>query len=153
MVLFRFILLLAISGGLVAIAAQNTDLITLTVLGQKTIALPLWAWLAGAIGLGGMTSIFLTGLIEWTAFWSRRTERKSVQSAAPTAAKPSKPRWNPFGGGSEDDAWDEAPAGQGPQAAANTGQRSGYRSPAPPKEVVDADFRVIRPPSRQLDDE
>jgi uncharacterized integral membrane protein len=155
MALFRFLLFLLILAGLAAIAVQNLTLIHLVILGQKTISLPLSFWLLGAIALGGMTSIFLTGLIEWTSFWSRRQERRYYQDnqQRPTSAKtpPTKPRWNPFARDRRDDeadadVWD----GPLPRPAA---QPSAFRPPNPPKEVVDADFRVIRPPSRNLDDE
>jgi hypothetical protein len=154
MALIRFLLFLLVVGGIAAIAVQNMGLIHLVILGQKTISLPIAFWLIGALALGGMTSIFLTGLIEWTSFWSRRQERRYYRDNAPKAsAQPgaTKPRWNPFARSSsrqsdDDDIWDEPQ----PRPAA---KESGFRPPPPPKEVVDADFRVIRPPSRNLEDE
>jgi hypothetical protein len=155
MALIRFLLFLLVVGGISAIAVQNMGLIHLVILGQKTISLPISFWLIGALALGGMTSIFLTGLIEWTSFWSRRQERRYYRDTAPKrtpAAPPSaaKPRWNPFARqpstDTDDDIWDDSQ----PRPSA---QPSGFRPPAPPREVVDADFRVIRPPNRNLDDE
>jgi uncharacterized integral membrane protein len=144
MAVFRLILSMLILGVLAAIAVQNVELVSLVILGQKTISLPLWSWLLGALGLGALTSVFLSGLIQWTAFWSRRHERKvmrSVGSSGPAATR----GWGSSFGGNSD-----APAA--PAAAPKSG-RSAYQPPAPPKEVVDADFRVIRPPSRNLEDE
>ncbi len=167
MALFRFLLILLIFGSLAAIAVQNLTLVRLVILGQNTISLPLAVWLVGALGLGGLTSVLLTGLIEWTSFWSRRQERRYYSSAARDAAgrdgagrdsvgrapePPPKSRWNPFGrqapADDDDDAGWDRPAQPKPAT-----EPSGFRPPAPPKEVVDADFRVIRPPSRRLDDE
>jgi hypothetical protein len=140
MALFRLFVWLLLLAGLSAVAVQNTALESLVILGQKTISLPLWAWLLGAMGLGAMTSIFLGGLIQWTAFWSRRHERKVMRSVAPAGPDASR-------------GWGSSNADR-PTATAKSGaQNSAYQPPAPPKEVVDADFRVIRPPSRNLEDE
>jgi uncharacterized integral membrane protein len=146
MALFRLILWLLLLAGLAAIAVQNTTLVSLVILGQKTISLPLWSWLLGALGLGALTSIFLGGLIQWTAFWSRRQERQVIRSVG--ASEPTDSRgWGSRFGRNTDTVAPQAPA---PQPGS---QRSAYQPPAPPKAVVDADFRVIRPPSRNLEDE
>jgi uncharacterized integral membrane protein len=143
MAIFRLILSMLILGVLAAIAVQNVELVSLVILGQKTISLPLWSWLLGALGLGAITSVFLSGLIQWTAFWSRRSERKVRRSVSSTSGSTSASGWgNGLGGNNA-----TAPAGS-PKSG-----RSAYQPPAPPKEVVDADFRVIRPPSRNLEDE
>ncbi len=142
MAVFRLILSMLILGGLAAIAVQNTELVSLVILGQKTISLPLWSWLLGALGLGAITSVFLSGLIQWTAFWSRRSERKVMRSVGSSGPAATRGWGSSFGG-------NDAPAAP---AAPKSG-RSAYQPPAPPKEVVDADFRVIRPPSRNLEDE
>jgi uncharacterized integral membrane protein len=143
MAIFRLILSMLILGVLAAIAVQNVELVSLVILGQKTISLPLWSWLLGALGLGAITSVFLSGLIQWTAFWSRRSERKVMRSVSSTSGSTPASGWgNGLGG-------NNAPA---PAGSPKSG-RSAYQPPAPPKEVVDADFRVIRPPSRNLEDE
>jgi uncharacterized integral membrane protein len=144
MAVFRLILWLLILAGLAAIAVQNVELVSLVILGQKTISLPLWSWLLGALGLGAITSVFLSGLIQWTAFWSRRTERKVMRSVGSSGPADSRGWGSSFGGNS--------PSATPAPAAPKSG-RSAYQPPAPPKEVVDADFRVIRPPSRSLEDE
>lgn len=146
MALFRLVLWMLILGVLAAIAVQNTNLVALTILGQKTISLPLWSWLLGALGLGAMTSIFLSGLIQWTAFWSRRHERKVMRSVGSSGPADSRGWGSSFGRNPEPAPTDTAAPKPG-------SQRSAYQPPAPPKEVVDADFRVIRPPSRSLEDE
>ena len=157
MALLRFLIFGLVLGGLSAIAAQNMTLIQLVILGQNTISLPIAFWLLGAMALGGLTSLLLIGLIEWAAYWSRRQVHRSYREATPVkspvrpAVKPK--RWNPFGRSDdrsgEDDDFAENRVNQ-PQPAA---QPSAFRPPAPPKEVVDADFRVIRPPSRRLEDD
>jgi uncharacterized integral membrane protein len=152
MTLFRLLLFLLIVGGIAAIAVQNLGLIHLVVLGQKTISLPLAVWLLGAMVLGSLTSIFLTGLIEWASFWSRRQERRSYRDNPPPVQKP-KVRWNPFARSTEaeeDDPLDDSTWSNQPRPSTQT---NAFRPPAPPREVKDADFRVIRPPSRSLDDE
>jgi hypothetical protein len=153
MALLRFLIFGLVLGGLSAIAAQNMTLMRLVVLGQNTISLPIAFWLLGAMALGGLTSLLLAGLIEWAAFWSRRQVHRSYREATPvrSSAKPATPpkRWNPFGRSGEDDEPAENRVDQ-PQPAARS---SAFRPPAPPKEVVDADFRVIRPPSRRLEDD
>jgi uncharacterized integral membrane protein len=148
MALFRLILWLLLLAGLAAIAVQNTTLVSLVILGQNTISLPLWSWLLGALGLGAMTSIFLGGLIQWTAFWSRRQERQVIRSVGSSGPADSR-GWGSRFGRNADTAAPKAPTAA-PQPGS---QRSAYQPPAPPKEVVDADFRVIRPPSRNLEDE
>ena len=152
MALLRIILLFAIFGVFAALAVQNTALIPLVIVGQKTISLPLSVWLAGALVLGIFTSMFLTGITQWTAFWTRRDERKVMRSVPGNRAARSGKGWgNPFGRKShpEDEADYDAASPQ-PRPASG---RSAYQPPVPPKEVVDADFRVIRPPSRNLEDE
>ncbi len=152
MALFRLILIFALLGGFTALAVQNTMLLPLVILGRSTISLPLWAWLAGALVLGGLTSVFLSGVIQWTAFWSRRYERKVIRSI-PTSSGAESRRWrNPFSRRSDTDAPPQHPH-PGPTQPRSAGQHSAYQPPVPPKEVVDADFRVIRPPSRSLEDE
>jgi uncharacterized integral membrane protein len=148
MALFRLVLWMLILGVLAAIAVQNTNLVALTILGQPTISLPLWSWLLGALGLGAMTSIFLSGLIQWTAFWSRRHERKVMRSVGSSGPADSRGWGSSFGRNPEPTPNPTDTASPKPGS-----QRSAYQPPAPPKEVVDADFRVIRPPSRSLEDE
>lgn len=152
MALFRLILIFVLLGGFTALAVQNTMLLPLVILGQSTISLPLWAWLAGALLLGGLTSMFLSGVIQWTAFWSRRYERKVIRSI-PTSSSAKSRRWrNPF---SRQAHTDRPPQPPNPESGPprSTSPSSTYQPPMPPKEVVDADFRVIRPPSRSLEDE
>ncbi len=150
MALFRLILWMLILGFLAAIAVQNPNLVALTVLGQPTISLPLWSWLLSALSLGALTSIFLTGLIQWTAFWSRRHERKVMRSVGSSGSGPADSRsWGSTFGRNPA----PTPSPTDTAMPKSGSQRSAYQPPAPPKEVVDADFRVIRPPSRNLEDE
>jgi hypothetical protein len=148
MLLFRLIVFLLLVGSMAAVAVQNMQLLPLVLLGQKTISLPLSAWLLIAMGIGALTSSFLTGVIEWTAFWSRRRERKSFQNSQ-TPVMPNR-KWNPFGGSAVEEEESYTPPINNPQPPTRD---SGYRSPKPPREVVDADFRVIKPPTRNLEDE
>jgi uncharacterized integral membrane protein len=146
MMILRLIIVGALLATIAAVCLHNTQLLPLVILGQKTISLPLWAWLLGALSLGALTNIFFTGLLQWTAYWTRRSERKAVGGGA-------NPAWG------RDRAGDEPPIGNrtsGPRpgpSAQPSAQPSAYQPPKPPKEVVDADFRVIQPPSRKLEDE
>jgi uncharacterized integral membrane protein len=148
MALFRLVVWLLLLAGLAALAVQNTVLVSLVILGQQTISLPLWTWLVGALGLGALTNIFLSGLIHWTAFWTRRHERKVMRSVGASGPADSRGWGSSFGRNSEPTVPPTDTAAPKPGS-----QRSAYQPPAPPKEVVDADFRVIRPPSRSLEDE
>jgi hypothetical protein len=140
MAILRLIIVGAILATIAAVCIHNTQLLSLVVLGQKTISLPLWAWLLGALGLGALTNIFFSGLLQWTAFWTRRSERQSSKFDPGTAS----PGW----GRDVDRTVPEPDHGPRPGK-----QSSAYQPPKPPKEVVDADFRVIQPPSRKLEED
>lgn len=57
----RVVLLLLVVGGLAIFALQNLSPITLVFLGVRTLALPLAAWVLGAMAAGALTTLVLSG--------------------------------------------------------------------------------------------
>lgn len=140
---------------LVALTVQNMTPMTLVLLGAPTRSLPLSFWLLVALMLGSMTSIGLAVLLQTAGLLGRREERRSSQSPRPRKGFPGLklPKFSlPKAAGRsgrgenwEDDSWDEPEVDQ-PRPAP---ERSDPRR----EKVVDAEFRVITPPSRKLEDE
>jgi uncharacterized integral membrane protein len=154
------VLRLAFLGGLVALLAaltvQNMTPITLVVLGAPARSLPLSFWLLVALLLGSMTSIGLAVLLQTAGLLGRHEERRSNRppnqkrkfgfklpkfSMPSTSGRPSRSEdW-------DDEPWDSQEVDQprpAPQRQASDPRRD---------KVVDAEFRVITPPSRKLEDE
>jgi len=175
MSLLRFILLSAIAGFLIIFAISNWGVsMSLVFLGVPSPAFPLPIWILSAIALGSATTLVITALVGLARFTARRSERKTVRQASTTnsyayAETPRETRssstdddW--FGG--NDDDWGSEPKDK-PKRDFETrqeptsGTRSGstysytYREAPEPKQpdVVDADYRVIRPPVRKLDED
>lgn len=146
----------------------------LVFLGVPSPALPLPVWILGAIALGAATTFVITALFGLARLTARRSERKTVRQATPTnsyayAETPRETRsssndddW--FGG--DDDDWTSEPkdkpkrdfeARQAPTSETRSGSTYSYtyREAPEPKQpdVVDADYRVIRPPVRKLDED
>ncbi|HTL87851.1 MAG TPA: hypothetical protein VL134_00520 [Leptolyngbya sp.] len=175
MSLLRFVLLIAIVGFLAIFAISNWGVpMSLVFLGMPSIALPLPLWILGAIALGVATTLVITALFGLARVTARRSERQTVRSE-PTAGytyvqPPREPATKPPTDADDwlnegDDDWIDQP--QRPRRdfevkqQPTTGTRSGstysytYREPSVPKppDVVDADYRVIRPPARNLDED
>jgi uncharacterized integral membrane protein len=173
MSLLRFVLLSAIAGFLVIFAISNWGVsMPLVFLGVPSPALPLPVWILGAIALGAATTFVITALFGLARMTARRSERKTVRQATPTtnsyayAETPRETRsssndddW--FGG---DDDWTSEPKAkrdfevkQAPTSETRSGSTYSYtyrEAPEPkPPDVVDADYRVIRPPVRKLDED
>ncbi|BAU11270.1 hypothetical protein LEP3755_17630 [Leptolyngbya sp. NIES-3755] len=175
MSLLRFVLLSAIAGFLILFAISNWGVsMSLVFLGVPSPAFPLPIWILGAIALGSATTLVITALFGLARFTARRSERKTVRQSTTTnsyayAEPPRETRsssndddW--FGG--NDDDWGSEPKDK-PRRDFETrqeptsGTRSGstysytYREAPEPKQpdVVDADYRVIRPPVRKLDED
>lgn len=172
MALLRLVLVLAIVGFAVVFALSNWGVsMSLVFLGVPSPALPLPVWIGGAIGLGAATTLVITALFGLTRFTARRSERKSGRQ--PTSAYTETPRnsatrtpdaddWF----SNTDDDWTSEPKDR-PKQNFETRQeptsttRSGstysytYREAPEPKQpdVVDAEYRVIRPPVRKLDED
>lgn len=172
MSLLRLVFLIAIVGFLVIFTLSNWGVsMPLVFLGVPSPAFPLPLWILGAIALGVATTLVITALFGLARFTARRSERKSVRQATqpsssytPRSTAPVEEDasdWFDDGG----DDWGEEPrrrqrdfeVPQEPKSGARSGSTYSYsyREPAPPKtpDVVDADFRVIVPPSRKLDDD
>ncbi|MBE9010073.1 hypothetical protein IQ250_07625 [Pseudanabaenaceae cyanobacterium LEGE 13415] len=175
MSLLRFVLLSAIVGFLVIFALSNWSVtMPLVFLGVPSPALPLPIWILVAIALGAVTTLVITSLFGLTRFTARRSERKTVRQSTTTnsyayAETPRETRsssndddW--FSGG--DDDWGSEPKDQPKRdfearQTPTSGTRSGstysytYRDSPEPKQpdVVDADYRVIRPPVRKMDED
>ncbi len=178
MSLLRFLLLSAIAGFLVIFALSNWGVsISLVFLGIPSPALPLTVWILGAIALGVATTLVITALFGLARFTARRSERKSVRQAPTNSyAYAETPRDSATRTTStkEDDDWFEEDGddwttepqdrpkrdfevSQEPTSGTRSGSTYSYtyrQSPEPKKpDVVDADYRVIRPPVRKLDED
>lgn len=173
MALLRFVFILAVAGILVIFTLSNSTVpMSIVFLGVRSPTMPLSLWILGAIALGIATTIIINFLFGLTRFAARRSERKTVrQSTKPAGvytygqqSPPSKSEdgddW--FSDGSDD--WGETPRNRPRQEfekrqEPTTETRSGssysytYREPTTPPDVVDADYKVIKPPTRNLDEE
>ena len=86
----RFILLLLIAGGFVVFAAQNLAPVALVVLGVKTQALPLSAWILSFMAAGALTTLVLSGFFSLSknAAVRKSAQRETSKPRSPwTAAK------------------------------------------------------------------
>ncbi|PSB11094.1 hypothetical protein C7B76_23620, partial [filamentous cyanobacterium CCP2] len=84
----RLTLFLFILASLVILVLSNLSPIALTILGVRTLALPLGVWVVGAIGAGALTTLFLSLL--WNA--SRPAARRPPRSN-PRVGAGSSPPW------------------------------------------------------------
>jgi uncharacterized integral membrane protein len=141
---------------LVALTVQNMTPTTLVVLGTPARSLPLSFWLLVALILGSMTSIGLAVLLQTAGLLGRHEERRSKRPPNQKRRfgfklpKFSMPSSSGRSGPSED--WDDQPWDA--QAVDQPRPAAGRQARDPRREnVVDAEFRVITPPSRTLEDE
>ncbi len=180
MILLRFLLLLAIAGFLIVFTLSNWAVpMQLVFLGIRSPAIPVSIWVLGAIASGIVTTLVITALFGLTGFTARRSIRRpnrtEPRSSGYSYTEPptsrTKSDWEEDASDWFDDSgddWTSPPRDQprrtdfeAPQAP-KSGSRSGstysyrYRESDPPEpkrsDVVDADYRVIVPPSRNLDD-
>jgi hypothetical protein len=174
----RIGLLVVLLGSLIVVVVQNqTPVLPLVLLGQPTAPLPLAVWVLGALCLGSLTSLAQSFLISPVSPQTEPDRWRSPRSTARDAPRftepPSRSRWWPLRSplspptqfqGTADDWLNDTPSstsadewsGGQPQQPSAADAGGGYRSRlgAPGREpVVDADFRVIMPPSRNLDEE
>lgn len=154
----------------------------LVFLGIRSPAVPLSIWVLGAIAAGIITTLVITALFGLTGFTARRSIRRTTRAersagysytepSRPTATPRAKSDWEEDASDWFDDSgddWTSPPrdqprrtdfeAPQTPQSGSRSGSTYSYRyresDPPEPKrtDVVDADYRVIVPPSRNLDD-
>ena len=115
---------------------QNlTPLVAVVLIGTKLPELPLSLWILGGFGLGVVISTIFGLLLHW----ARRSNLGTPNRAAETAEPWDDGHWQ--NRDTKQDSTDEDWAGRP------------LNPPQPPKKVVDAEFRVITPPMRNLDDE
>ena len=173
MSLVRFVLLSAIVGLLVVFTVSNWGApMSMVFLGMRSPVFPLPIWILGAIALGIATTLVITALFGLARFTARRSERKSVRpdpavgyAQTPRGSKPPSDNADDWFNDDGDD-WGDEPKDRPRrdfevQQQPTTGTRSGstysyiYREPGEPKkpDVVDAEYRVIRPPARKLDED
>jgi hypothetical protein len=178
MLIFRLLVVLAIAIVLVMISWQNKAIvIPLVLFGVPTTPFPLGAWVIGALGLGGLTTVALTILLRTANLLERRRIRRTsgrtqttagatVGSAGTNTGTPKKsPFWKipPRNNARSDnrdprsesaDDWFADRRSDDWQGPADPNRQSGrtYNVRPEAENVVDADFRVIRPPNRNLDD-
>lgn len=178
MSILRFVLLSAIVGFLVIFALSNWGVsVPLVFLGIPSPAFPLPVWILGAIALGVATTLVITALFGLARLTARRSERKSVRQAPPQTnsyAYAETPRAATARSTSdsaddwfteEGDDWGTEPKDrpkefetrQEPTSGTRSGSTYSYtyrEAPEPKKpDVVDAEYRVIRPPVRKLDED
>ncbi|MCY7321682.1 MAG: hypothetical protein LH660_07740 [Phormidesmis sp. CAN_BIN36] len=179
MPIIRLILLLGIAATLLLFALQNwTPSMQLVFLGIRSPAFPLALWVLGAIAAGILTTLMIAGLFRLTGFSAQRQRGRRPASVAQNASdrytyqapgeKPSQSRTTSAatrdenGSDWEDDAsdWfydetDDRPksweSGTQRRGSDEAQQETRSDSGAKPESVVDADFRVIVPPYRNLD--
>ena len=143
---------------------------SLVFLGIRSPLLPLPIWILGAIALGVATTLVMTALFGLARFTARRSERKTVRQAAapnryaqtqPTAKTEDADDWFTDDGGDwTDEPKDRPKRDFEVKQEPTSGTRSGstysysYREPSEPRpDIVDADYRVIRPPVRKLEED
>ncbi|MBD1844858.1 hypothetical protein H6F89_15935 [Cyanobacteria bacterium FACHB-63] len=174
MALLRLVLIIAIVGFGVIFALSNWGVsMSLVFLGVSSPSLPLPVWIVGAIVLGAATTLIITTLFGLTGFTARRSERKSVRPqstgfAYTEAPRNTAPRTTDADDWFSDDGddWATEPKNrsdrdfetrQEPTSTTRSGSTYSYtyrEAPEPKKpDVVDADYRVIRPPVRKLDED
>ncbi len=175
MSLLRFVLLSAIVGFLVIFTLSNWGVkMSLVFLGMRSPLFPLPVWILGAIALGVATTLAITAMFGLARFTARRSERKSVRTESTNryayAQTPREPVTKSGDAddwfGDEGDDWTDEPkdrsrrefeAKQEPTSETRSGSTYSYSYREPPEprkpDVVDADYRVIRPPSRKLDED
>ncbi len=80
--LFRFLLLLAILGGLGLLVWSNLQPVALVFLGIQTPPLPLAFWIVGAIAAGVLTHILISTLFSLSSYAGERKVRSRVRQSS-----------------------------------------------------------------------
>lgn len=172
MPLLRLILVVGLAAGTLILARSNWQSMPVVFLGLRSLALPLTVWLLAAALAGVVTTLVIRGLLQLTGLAAQRTERQRFRSqpgSRSSAYQPppsSSPRtWQPPPAASTrppasddwerdaDDWFDDEPTDSRRGSSANSprpeARSADYRS----ERAVDADYRVIVPPQRNLEDE
>lgn len=89
----RVALLFWVAAALAVLVLSNLSPVALTILGTKTLALPLGVWVAGAIGAGVMTTVILEGLFRLTRpvaapVSARRSSQRRPDRVSPNSFRP-----------------------------------------------------------------
>jgi uncharacterized integral membrane protein len=126
-------LILLVSG--VFLWQNLTPMLSIVFLGTTLPEFPLALWILTAFSIGALISMVLSGLMHWRSGQPNRNATKDT-------AEP----W-------DDQNWDARD-----RAARKVGKDEDWfdrplEQPQPPKKVLDAPFRVITPPMRNLDEE
>jgi hypothetical protein len=182
MPLLRLVFVLLIVAVLTLFTLQNWSAsLQLMFLGVRSPALPLPLWILSALAAGAATSVVISILFRLTRFTAQRSvrrpteqrpdpiyrapSRESAAAARPPRQAAKESDWDEDASDwFDDDGSDWTDEGrpkprtdfETPNRQPQSGSRSGssysytYREP---RDVVDADFRVIRPPQKNLDDD
>lgn len=92
-IMVRVALLFWVAAALAVLVLSNLSPVVLTILGTKTLALPLGVWVAGAIGAGAITTVILAGLFNLTRpvaapVSARRPSPRSADRFSPNSFRP-----------------------------------------------------------------
>lgn len=177
MAVLRLVLILAVAGILAIFTLSNSTVpMSIVFLGVRSPTLPLSLWILGGIALGIATTAAINVLFGLTRFTARRSERKTVRHSTqptgvyPYSQQPGQPSRSTASEDADDwfsdggDDWTDEPRNpprrdfesrQDPASGSQSGSTYSYtyRKPAAPPEVVDADYTVIKPPTRKLDED
>jgi uncharacterized integral membrane protein len=131
--LFLLALLLLVAG--VFLWQNLTPIVSLVLLGMKLPELPLALWIIAAFGIGFLISVVFSVLMHWRS--GKRKRNAAGETVEPWDDEQWEARDRAAKKASGDADWSDRPLTQ----------------PQPPKKIVDAPFRVITPPIRNLDEE
>ncbi len=131
--LFFLALLILVSG--VFLWQNLTPVVSLVLLGIKLPELPLAFWIVTAFGLGFLISVVFSVLMHWRS--GKRKRKAAGETIEPSDDENWEARDRATKKVGSDEDWIDRPLTQ----------------PQPPKKIVDAPFRVITPPTRNLDEE
>jgi uncharacterized integral membrane protein len=109
----RLVLLLLVIVGLAALTLQNLTPVAIVVLGAKTQALPLSVWVLSAIGVGGLTTLVLSGFsfLSKNAAVRRVAQRSEPARPWSAASRSSEPTSRTgFSASRRSDDWEAAPS-------------------------------------------
>jgi uncharacterized integral membrane protein len=174
MALLRFVVILAVAGFLVIFTLSNSTVpMSIVFLGVRSPTMPLSLWILGAIAFGIATTVVINILFGLARFTARRSERKTTRKTTQPAGVYTYAQQAPRASSSDEaddwfsegkDDWIDEPRDrprqefekrQEPTSESRSGSSYSYtyRKPVDPPEVVDADYKVIKPPTRNLDEE
>lgn len=171
MPIVRWILIFFLAASVGLLVWQNlSPSVPLVFLGAPLGSLPLSLWLVLALALGAGTTLLLSVLVQWAGprssqppqapvgdrfrdrfrdSWFERFTRRSQVAKTPTQEVWDDDDWGSSSRDDRRDDWGDEPRVDRTQASPSDPT---IRQPVR-QEIVDAEFRVIVPPSRNLDDD